>query len=436
MRTNIIILYLCVASACLRAQELPRRVFLGIRMEDVTDDTRRVMGTGEVKGVLILEALPHSTAEAAGIKRGDILLSVNHKPVASSAEVIATLAGYQSGEKFEFELLRKSQTIKGRSVFKAFPQEQYADLDVIYTSVQSVAGKQRLIITKPKQNKKLPVIVFIGGIGCYSLDNALDTTRSESRLLNSLSRAGYLVARVEKPGMGDNVKYCKACSEVSFSEELDGYQQALAALKQRPDVDSSSVFVIGHSMGGVFAPLLAQKTSIKGIIAYGTIGSSFQEYLVKTRRTIAEAYDWTPVETDDYIKDYCECAGYYFVEHMSTEEASKKKEDCKEYLGIFDYRSRAYNDELYRMNIPGLWKPYKGKALLLWGESDYISSKEDHRIIADAVNFYNSGHASMIIIPKASHGMQVASTFQVARTNPGAYNPAVGEAMLSWLKTQ
>jgi len=88
------------------------------------------------------------------------------------------------------------------------------------------------------------------------------------------------------------------------------------------------------------------------------------------------------------------------------------------------------------MNIPGLWKPYKGKALLLWGESDYISSREDHRIITDAVNFYNSGHASMTTIPKASHGMQVASTFQVARTNPGAYNPAVGEAMLSWLKTQ
>lgn len=436
MRTIILILYVCASGNWLRAQELPRRVFLGIRMEDVTDDTRRVMATGDIKGVLILEALPGSTAEAVGFKRGDILTSVNHQPVASSGEVIAMLAGYKSGEKFEYEVVRKGQPVKGKGVFKPMPQEQYADLDVIYTSVQSVAGRQRLIITKPKENKKRPVIVFIGGIGCYSLDNALDTTRPESRLLNSLSRAGYLVARVEKPGMGDNAKYCKACSEVSFNEELDGYVQAVAALKQRADADSSSVFVIGHSMGGVFAPMLAQKTTIKGIIAYGTIGSSFQEYLMKTRRTIAEAYEWTPVETDDYIKDYCECAGYYFVERMSTAEAAKKKADCKEYLGIFDYRSRAYNDELYAINIPGLWKPFKGKALLLWGESDYISSKADHQVITDAVNFYNSGHASMVTVPKASHGMQVASTFQVARTSPGAYNPAVGEAMLAWLKTQ
>jgi len=99
----------------------------------------------------------------------------------------------------------------------------------------------------------------------------------------------------------------------------------------------------GHSMGGVFAPLVAEKTSIKGIIAYGAIGSNFLEYLVKTRKTIAEAYQLSPEESDDLVKDFCECAVYYFAESMTTAEASKKKTSCADYLSIFDLRSRGFS---------------------------------------------------------------------------------------------
>ena len=186
-------------------------------------------------------------------------------------------------------------------------------------------------------------------------------------------------------------------------------------------------------MGGVFAPLISKKTTIKGIISYGTIGSSFIEYLAKTRRTIAEAYAMTPEETDDLVKDFCECSAYYFVEKMTTEQAAEKKEVCKEYMGIFDLRSRRYNDELYSFNIPGLWKSFGGKALLIWGESDYISSKEDHQIISDAVNYYHKGQGEFVTIKQADHGMNMATDFREAQKNPGSYNKQVGQAILEWL---
>ncbi|HYG51691.1 MAG TPA: PDZ domain-containing protein, partial [Flavobacteriales bacterium] len=358
---KIIFLFLILASGLrLEAQDLPRRVFLGIRMQNLTDDMRNIMGIAGTRGVLIDEVLPASTAKTAGFKRGDILVSVNGTVVNATGEVINAIAPYKPGEKFSYELLRNKKKIKGEAVFTAVPEEKYTDLDVIYTDVKSVAGQQRVIITKPKNKTKLPVVVFIGGIGCYSLDNALDTTRSESQLLNMLSRQGYMCVRPEKPGMGDNARYCKACKDVSFTEELDGYIKAIQKIKLRPDVDSSSVFVIGHSMGGVFAPLIAQKTKLKGTISYGTIGSNFIEHLLKTRRTIGEAYGWAPDETDAFIKDFCECVGYYYVSKMTSAEAAAKKADCGQYLSVFDLRSRAYNDELYAFNIPGLWKPFEG----------------------------------------------------------------------------
>lgn len=418
------------------SQELPRRVFVGIRMEKITDDVKRIVGLDQINGVMISEVLPQSTAEAAKFLKGDILLSVNGKTVHSPQEVVTAIAGYKSGQTFEYEILRHKKKIKGRIPFKGYPKENYQGLITIYTESKTEIGQQRIIITKPETDKKLPVIAFVGGIGCYSLDSPLDTNRSEVQLLNKLSRAGFMCARLEKPGMGDNAKFCKPCAEVSFIEETEGYIQAIRTLKQRADVDSNSIYIIGHSMGGVFAPLIAKQTTLKGIIAYGTLGSNFIEYLAKTRRTIAEAYKMSPEETDDLIKSSCECSAYYFIEKMTTEEAAKKNADCKEFLSIFDLRSRAYNDELYSFNVPGLWKSYKGKALLIWGESDYISSKEDHQIVSNAVNYYSPGNSQFVTVKNADHGMQLAKDFSEAQKSPGPYNPEVGKVIEDWLRIQ
>lgn len=418
----------------LNAQELPRRVYLGIRMENLTEDMKNIIGLADFRGVLIAEVLPASTAEKAGFKKGDVLRSLNGTEVNTTVEVISSLSGHKPGESFVYELIRNNKSIKGKATFQAFPQENYADLDVIYTQSSSDIGLQRIIITKPKTQGKLPVVAFIGGIGCYSLDFPSDSTRGEVELLTDLNRSGFLCARLEKPGMGDNAKFCKSCEEVSFTEETNGYVEAIKALKQRHDVDSTQVFIFGHSMGGVFAPLIAQQTPVQGIIAYGTIGSSFIEYLAKTRRTIAQAYTMSPEETDDLVKVFCECSSYYFVEKMTTQQAATKKPVCSEYLGIFDLRSRSYNDELYSYNIPALWKPYNGKVLMLWGESDFISSREDHQIISDAVNYYHPGNATFNTVEHTDHGMNTAKTFREAVSAPGRYNQSVSRKVIDWLK--
>jgi pimeloyl-ACP methyl ester carboxylesterase len=189
-------------------------------------------------------------------------------------------------------------------------------------------------------------------------------------------------------------------------------------------------------MGGVFAPLVARQTSLKGIIAYGTFGSNLPEHLAKTRRTIAEAYRMAPDETDDYIRDFNECIGYYFIEKMSSTQAAAKNPGCRETLSVFDFRSRAYNDQLYALNFPAVWKPFAGKTLFVWGGSDYVSAQEDHRILTDAVNYYHPGHATLLVVPHASHSMQAAADFREAKDNPGPYNPEVGKQILSWLNKQ
>jgi pimeloyl-ACP methyl ester carboxylesterase len=365
------------------------------------------------------------------------LIRLNNELLRGPNNAVSYVGTQQSGSSFRYELIREKKHINGKAVFKPFPKEKYPDLEVIYTDVKSATGLQRILLTKSvKQAGRMPLIVFIGGIGCYSLDVPQDTGRSELMLLNGLARNGFLTARLEKPGMGDAAGHSKPCSQISFDEETDAYVAAIRKLKQRSDVDADAVYIIGHSMGGVFAPKIAQQTRIRGIVAYGTIGSNFPEYLVKTRRTIGEAYGWTPDETDTYVKDYCECACFYFAEKMSTEEATRKKPACRDYLSVFDFRSRAYNDQLYATNIPGQWKGYGGHVLLLWGESDFISSHDDHELLAGAINFYHPDAAMFQTIKNADHGMNIAASFQAARTGSGPYNKDIGDVILSWLRRQ
>lgn len=418
-----------------QSQEMKRKVYLGIRMENLTDDTKRIMGIN-TEGILIREVLPQSSAQKAGFKSGDVLIHINDTKIISTAALINYLSQFESGDKFTYELIREKKIKKGQSAFTSWPVEQYPSLDVVYTQTKTPSGLQRLIITKPKTTKKLPTVVFIGGIGCYSLDSPLDSTTSEIQLLNLLSRSGYLCIRVEKPGVGDNANYCKKCNEVGFMEEKDGYVEAIKTIKQRTDVDSNAIFILGHSMGGVFAPLIAQKTKVKGIIAYGTIGTNFPEYLLKTRRTIAQAYNMTFEETDGFIKDFCECTVYYFADKMSSIEAEAKKAGCGELLSVFDLRSRSYNDELYAINYGSIWKDFTGKALFAIGEFDFVGSKEDHEILTAIVNQSHPGNASMVVVPQADHGMRITTSAPQSLTAPGAYQPKVGQTILQWLNKQ
>lgn len=416
------------------SKELRRRAFMGISMENLTDDLKKMTNYTGKYGAYINRVVPGSTAESIGLKKGDIIISINSIPVNSGAEAVSIVGRSRGGDKFEYEIFRGGNVLKGNSQFKSYPVESFDDLTVDYTQASTNTGLQRIILTKKKNAGKQPLIIFIGGIGCYALDFPLDTSVSEVQVINLLARNGFSAARIDKPGMGDNAgQSSKACNEIGFHEEVTGYVQCINALKKRADVDSNRVFIIGHSMGGVMAPLIARQTAIKGIIAYGTIGSNFLEYLIKTRRTIAQAYNWTADETDAYIKDVCECSTWYFADKLSTEEATKKKKDCAEYLSVFDFRARVYNDELYAINIPAEWMKFKGKALLMWGAADFVAAEDDHRIIVDALNRERAGSAEFMKVPAASHGMQTAGDFPTARTSPGPYNKQCGDAMLTWL---
>lgn len=414
------------------AQPLPRRAFFGVRMESVTDETARIMNLPAVKGVLVSSVVPGSTAEAAGLQRSDVWLTLNGREINSPNEGVAALRQLREGDKFRYKYLRLGKEYEKEAVLKPFPKEIYADFDLEYGAIQSGDAQLRTLISRPKKAGKLPAVLFIQGVGCYSIDTPLDTNASPTQLLNYLTRQGFVTMRVDKQGMGDSRGV--PCADLDFSTEGEGYRSALLQLRSLGYVDADRVFIIGHSMGGVFAPLLARDVPVHGIVAYGTMGEKFMDYFANSRRTIARANNMSFAETEEYVQLNCDCYRPYFEKGTSFADIIAANSDCRNILGDLG-RTTAFWQQLNRLDIPALWSAYSGKALAAWGKADYISVREEHQHIADLVNRAHPGNGAFLELDGCDHGMHTVASMQLAAQGQAAgYNPAVSEAIGKWLK--
>ena len=87
------------------------RGWLGVQIQDINDAMRSALGLGNKKGVLISDVFKGQPAEKAGIKRGDVVLSIDGKAVESSNELKNIVAYLPPGKKIPVVLMRDGKEI-------------------------------------------------------------------------------------------------------------------------------------------------------------------------------------------------------------------------------------------------------------------------------------------------------------------------------------
>jgi serine protease Do len=92
------------------------RGWLGVAIQDLSEEVMEYYGIKEKKGVLVTEVFPGDPADAAGIKPKDIILSVDGKKVDSSRDLSRIVAEFGVGEVVKIEVLRDghTQTMKAK----------------------------------------------------------------------------------------------------------------------------------------------------------------------------------------------------------------------------------------------------------------------------------------------------------------------------------
>jgi serine protease Do len=100
------------------------RGWLGVQIQPVTDDIAESIGLKDGHGALVVEPQPGSPGTKAGIKAGDVVLSVNGTKIEDARELSRLVAGLKPGSKADLKLWSNGAEKNVSVVLGTLPDQQ------------------------------------------------------------------------------------------------------------------------------------------------------------------------------------------------------------------------------------------------------------------------------------------------------------------------
>ena len=88
------------------------RGWIGVEVQDMTDELAESFGVKSAQGALIAGVMRNGPADKAGVRPGDILVSVAGKPVKDAQAMLELIAALPPGEKARFGLMREGKPLE------------------------------------------------------------------------------------------------------------------------------------------------------------------------------------------------------------------------------------------------------------------------------------------------------------------------------------
>jgi pimeloyl-ACP methyl ester carboxylesterase len=153
----------------------------------------------------------------------------------------------------EGKLKLESKNNRPQEPVKPYP---YNEEEVVFENKEanvSLAGT----LTLPGNDKKSPAVILISGSGPQDRDETFANHKPFWILADHLTRQGIAVLRFDDRGVGKSTGNFSSATTKDFSTDVIS---AVKYLKSRSDIDPDNIGLIGHSEGGIIAPLAANQT--------------------------------------------------------------------------------------------------------------------------------------------------------------------------------
>jgi len=108
-----------IKDALARGEKIPHP-YIGIRMLTLTPELAKQSNRDpnapiivpEINGVLVVQVMPSSPAAAAGLRRGDVIVEIDGKPVSTAEQLQGAVENSRIGQPLRFKVQRGKQTLQ------------------------------------------------------------------------------------------------------------------------------------------------------------------------------------------------------------------------------------------------------------------------------------------------------------------------------------
>ena len=187
---------------------------------------------------------------AAGVVRGD------YEGKLEEGDSVMTGNWRQSGMTFPLNLKKAAEPIVVKRPQEPKPPYAYNEEEVSFPNTEAgitLAGT----LTFPKSGGPFPAAVLISGSGQQDRDENILNHKPFKVIADYLSRNGIAVLRYDDRGKGGSTGDFALATSVDFASDT---RAAVGYLMSRKEIDRKKIGLIGHSEGGIIAPMVASKS--------------------------------------------------------------------------------------------------------------------------------------------------------------------------------
>lgn len=192
----------------------------------------------------------------------------------------------QSGRSVPLTLFPKPdyQTVKRtQNIEPPFP---YYSVDTVFNNTSAgvtLAGT----VTAPDDKGKYPAVILVTGSGPQNRDEELAGHKPFLVIADWLARNGVVTLRYDDRGFAKSTGNFRAATTLDFAGDASA---AIDFLRTLPFVDTAKVGLIGHSEGGLIAPIVADMNKgTRFIIPLAGPGVNGKEIILRQSYLLAEA---------------------------------------------------------------------------------------------------------------------------------------------------
>jgi hypothetical protein len=345
----------------------------------------------------------------------------------------------QNGQNFQLVLSRENTA----AVKPNRPQEPKAPFPygIEEVTFENTEDKIKLAgtFTYPQTKKPYPVVILISGSGPQNRNSEILEHQSFWVIADYLTRNGIGVLRFDERGIGKSEGDFANATSFDFATDVEA---AVAYLKNKSGVDIRKIGLIGHSEGGMIAPIVASRDkSISFIVLLAAPGIPCSELLIEQNYLVGKTQGMSEEQLQEAQK--VNQSLYTILKSKESNEAIKPK------LKAILEQSRLTDSDaqLHQMLSPWFrtfiqYEPavyleqLKCPILVLNGEKDIqVAAHSNTNGIKIATNKGKNKKVELKIYPQLNHLFQTCTTCSVDEYGSleETFSPLVLNDIKNWI---